>query len=411
MKYSDYAIAPEIKRSLEGLDFRRPTDIQYKAIPPILKGEDVLAIAQTGTGKTAAFAIPLIHLIHSQKATKKSHGILAIVMEPTRELAMQIHDALAQIGQYTKVKTACITGGFQQEPQIKKLLDGVDIVVATPGRVFDLHHQGFLNLQTVKYLVMDEADHMLQLGFYKDIKQLIRHLPKERQTIFISATINDEVKELAYSLVRKPIRIQLSPKNPVSKNVSHFVAHIEMDDKRFFLERLINENPDKKLLVFVRTKVRAERVMKALERVNISSETLHGDREQEERIKALEKFKSGANKILIATDVSARGIDVAGVDIVVNYDLPELPETYVHRIGRTGRGVARGKAFSFCSAEEKPLLDAIEAFVGEQVNPVAIDKSLYKETIDLTSDNKHDWKKLLKEANSQAASKKKKRKK
>ncbi len=392
------------------MGFRRPTDIQFKAIPPILKGEDVLAIAQTGTGKTAAFAIPLIQLIHASKPTKRSFGIQAIIMEPTRELAMQIHEAFTQIGKHTKVKTACITGGLDQQPQIARLLEGVDIIVATPGRVFDLHHQGFIQLQQVKYLVLDEADHMLRLGFYKDISQLIRHLPRERQTIFISATIDDEVKDLAYSLVRKPIRIQLSPKNPVSKNVSHFATHIAMDDKRFFLERLINENSEGKVLVFVRTKVRAERVMKALLRVGIASETWHGDRDQQERMQALDNFKQGSNKVLIATDVSARGIDVAGVDIVVNYDLPDNPETYVHRIGRTGRGTARGKAFSFCSPEEKPLLTAIEAFIGEPVQMIQIDTAAYQETIDLTEDTKHDWRKLLAEANAVTTKKKKKKK-
>ena len=398
MKFDDYRIAPEIKRSLEKAGFKKPTDIQYKSIPPILKGEDVLAIAQTGTGKTAAFAIPVIHLIHQQKNSKKSFGVKCVVMVPTRELAIQITEVFDNIGRFTKVKTYCITGGVEQDPQIETLNDGIDIVIATPGRVFDLVAQGHLDLSHVQILILDEADHMLDLGFIKDIRDLMRHIPRDRQTLFFSATINETIKDLAYSLVRHAIRIQISPKDPVSKNIKHAVAFVEMDDKRFFLERLIKENAESKILVFVRTKVRAERVNKALERVGLQSITIHGDKEQSDRLEVMHAFKTGEVKVLIATDVSARGIDIPNVDFVVNYDLPEVPENYVHRVGRTGRGMNKGRAISFCSPEEKPVLDTIEGFLDQPVEVMEINKGDYSATVSMSTETHADWKTLMKDA-------------
>ena len=333
MKFDDYRISPDIKENLETLGFRRPTDIQYKAITPILKGDDVLAIAQTGTGKTAAFAIPIIDMVHQQKSSSRSEFLCCLVMVPTRELALQITEVFQTIGKHTLVKTACVFGGVDQEPQISRLKSGIDILVATPGRMFDLVSQGHILLDKIQILVLDEADHMLALGFIKDIRQLIHFLPKYRQTLFFSATINPEIKELAYSLVTNPIRIEISPKDPVAKNVTHSVAMIDMDDKRFFLERLIKEHPESKILVFVRTKVRAERVFKAMERVDIKTVTIHGDKEQKDRLDVMTVFKSGEVKVLIATDVSARGIDIPDVDYVINYDLPDVAENYVHRVG------------------------------------------------------------------------------
>ena len=272
MKFSQYSCSPDIKRNLEGLGFNRPTDIQFKAIPPIVRGEDVLAIAQTGTGKTAAFAIPIVDKLHKGKKNKRSEGIKCVVMVPTRELAIQITEVFQIIGKHTKVKSFCVFGGVEQAPQIASLQDGIDILVTTPGRMFDLTSQGYIQLDKVETLVLDEADHMLDLGFIKDIQDLIRYLPKNRQTLFFSATITPKIKKLAYSLVRSAIRIQISPKDPVSKNVEHGVAFVSMDDKRFFLERMIKEHTDSKILVFVRTKVRAERVFKAMERVGIATQ-------------------------------------------------------------------------------------------------------------------------------------------
>ncbi len=365
MKFDDYRIAPEIKQNLAAMGHRRPTDIQFKSIPPILNGEDVLAIAQTGTGKTAAFAIPIVHLLHEQKRSRRTEGIKCVVMEPTRELALQITEVFDSIGKHTKVKTLCVFGGVEQDPQIARLEKGIDILVATPGRMFDLVSQGHIHLNRVQILVLDEADHMLDLGFIKDIQDLIRFLPRNRQTLFFSATINDKIKKLAYSLVKNPIRIQIAPDDPVARNITHSVAFIEMDDKRFFLARLIEENPDSKILIFVRTKVRAERVSKALERAGIQSITIHGDKDQLERLDVMKQFREGTVKILIATDISARGIDIPDVDQVVNYDLPEVAENYVHRVGRTGRADKKGLAVSFCSPEEKPILDEIESFLGK----------------------------------------------
>lgn len=398
MKFDDYRISDEIKKSLNKLGFKRPTDIQFKAIPPIMRGEDVLAIAQTGTGKTAAFAIPLLDRFQFSKNRRREDGIKCVVMVPTRELALQITEVFEEIGRGTRVKTFCVFGGVEQGPQIAKLQDGIDILVATPGRLFDLVSQGHIRLHRVEALVLDEADHMLDLGFIHDIRHLITKLPRNRQTLFFSATINEQIKELAYSLVNKPVRIQISPKDPVSKNVDHSVMFVEMDDKRFFLERISNQNPDKKILVFVRTKVRAERVQKAMERVNITAEVIHGGKEQKDRLSAMKQFKKGDVKMLIATDVSARGIDIPNVDYVVNYDLPDQPENYVHRVGRTGRGTAKGIAVSFCAPEEKPILDEIQQYLTKDIKVIEVEKEDYEATIDFSADAKYDWKALIKEA-------------
>lgn len=394
MKFEQYNFHPHITENLNKLGFKRPTDIQFRAITPIMKGEDVLAIAQTGTGKTAAFAIPLINHLCNNK--KKNRKIRCLILVPTRELAIQINEVFNSIGFNTGVKVFSLYGGVEQDKQIQTLKEGIDILITTPGRMFDLISQGYIDLSQLETLVLDEADHMLDLGFLKDITDLMRHIPFKRQTLFFSATITDKIRKLAYSIVKNPIRIQISPDNPVNKNIDHSVAKIEMDDKRFFLERLINENPESKFLIFVRTKVRAERVAKAMERVNIKSSTIHGDKDQKERIKVLDQFRNNTIKILIATDVSARGIDIADVDIVVNYDLPDQAESYVHRVGRTGRANKKGLAVSFCSKEEIPLLTEIETFIGSKIDLIKIKKDVYDETIQLKDDNKkYDWKSLI----------------
>lgn len=396
MKFEAYNIAEEIKESLDKLGFKRPTDIQFKAIPSIMLGEDVLAIAQTGTGKTAAFVIPILNVLHKNRRSNPAEGVRCLVMVPTHELAQQITKVFDSIGELTKVKTLTLIGGVAQAPQIEMLKKGVDVLVATPGRMFDLLSQGHLHLEKVEILVLDEADHMLDLGFIHDIRALIEKIPRQRQTLFFSATIDDKIKKLAYSLVKNAIRIQISPKDLVTKNVHHSVAYVSMDDKRYFLERIAKEYPDSKIMVFVRTKVRAERVQLAMQRVEIVAEIIHGGKEQVDRENALEKFKAGDVKMLIATDVSARGIDVASVNFVVNYDLPDLPENYVHRVGRTGRGVQRGRGVSFCSPEEKPLLDAIEDYLGKEIEVAEINKTEYQETISFSSETHTNWKSLIK---------------
>ena len=412
MKFEEYDISPEIIRSLTELGFKRPTDIQFKSIPPILKNEDVLAIAQTGTGKTAAFAIPVLHKLQDlKKNARRPDGIKCLVMAPTRELAIQITEVFEQLGKYTKVKTFSVFGGVEQAPQISRLETGFDILVATPGRMFDLVSQGHLKLHRVEILILDEADHMLDLGFIKDIQDVMKHLPRNRQTLFFSATINEKIKKLAYSLVHNAIRIQVSPKDPVAKNIDHAVAFVEMDDKRFFLERMINENPESKILVFVRTKVRAERVLKAMERAGIKCQTIHGDKEQHDRLEVMRKFKNGEVKVLVATDVSARGIDIANVDFVINYDLPEQAENYVHRVGRTGRGTQKGHAISFCSTEEKPVLAEIESFLDKPIKVMEISKTDYHATLDFSQDQNYDLKALLREVDDFEKEKKNKGKK
>jgi len=411
MKFEEYRIADGIKTSISKLGYKKPTDIQYKSIPAVLKGEDVLAIAQTGTGKTAAFAIPILHILQERKSAKlRPDGVKCLVMAPTHELALQIEDVFKTLGKHTRVNTLCIHGGVDQAPQIKQLQKGVDVLIATPGRMFDLVSQGALKLSRIEILVLDEADHMLDLGFIKDIRDLMRHLPKRRQTLFFSATINPEIKKLAYSLVTNAIRIQISPKNPVAKNIDHAVAFVEMDHKRFFLENMINNDPDKKMLVFVRTKVRAERVKKAMERVNIVSDTIHSDKLQAEREQTMRRFRKGELKVLIATDVSARGIDVPNVEYVINYDLPESSENYVHRVGRTGRGREKGQAVSFCSTEEKDQLAEIEEALGKRIQRIEISKGEYQLILDTTEDTSDNWKQLMREAESSKDNRRKKKK-
>jgi len=399
MKFEEYPISEGIKKSISKQGFKKPTDIQYKAIPNILRGEDVLAIAQTGTGKTAAFVIPILHLLHVKKIIRKSAGIKCLVMAPTHELALQIHEVFVSLAKHTKVSSFCIHGGVDQDPQKEKLADGVDILIATPGRLFDLVSQGDVKLDGLEILVLDEADHMLDLGFIKDIQDLMRHIPSRRQTLFFSATITEKIKKLAYSLVTNPIRIQISPKDPVAKNIEHAIAFIEMEDKRFFLGNMMQEYPDRKTLVFVRTKVRAERLLKALERQGLKAITIHGDKDQKNREESMQAFRKGDEKTLIATDISARGIDVPHVDFVVNYDLPDSAEQYVHRVGRTGRGKEKGQALSFCATEELELLEDIDNNLGKPIARLEISKKDYQMTKSSVVENEsEDWKSLLKQA-------------
>lgn len=410
MRFEQYNFVPALKRNLEALGFRKPTDIQFRAIPPTLKGEDVLAIAQTGTGKTAAFAIPTIQLLYTRPGNKEQYSTRCLVMVPTHELAIQVSEVYKQLITGMGLHVVGIYGGVNQDQQIALLKNGADVLVATPGRMFDLASQGFLSFKNVEILIIDEADHMLELGFINDMEQLIRRIPRNRQTLFFSATINERIKDLAYGLVRHAVRIQISPNDPVSKNIDHSVAFVEMDDKRFFLERFINDNPDSKILVFVRTKVRAERVMKALERVNISSQTIHSGKDQNERSQIMDSFKSGNNRVLIATDVSARGVDIPNVEFVINYDLPEVSENYVHRVGRTGRGNQRGKAVSFCSTEEKPILAEIESYLTKPIAVMQMTQGEYQATVDVSEESEHDWRSLLKEHDEYGAKAKKKKK-
>jgi ATP-dependent RNA helicase RhlE len=394
VKFKDYHIDAKLKSQLEYLGFNRPTDIQFRAIQAILDGEDVMAVAPTGTGKTAAFAIPVLqHVIRNRKGKHKNISVLVLV--PTRELAQQIAEAFDAIGKKTGVNVLALFGGVDQDPQIKALNGNVEVLVSTPGRMFDLISQGYVDLNHVTHFIIDEADLMLDLGFNDDIRDVLRHLPRKRQTLFFTATLNKKIKALAYDVVRNAIRIHVSPKNPVSKNVQHAVSHVEMDDKRFFLENLLNEFETGKFIVFVRTKVRAERVVAAMERANISCEALHGGIDQDLRFAILERFRKGENTILITTDVACRGIDIPSMDYVVNYDLPENPENYVHRCGRTGRGNNKGHALSFCAENESVLLEEIEKYTGHEIEVFDLRPEDYHAIVGESESHDKNWKKLL----------------
>jgi ATP-dependent RNA helicase RhlE len=399
MKFKDYPIHQEIKDQLNLLGFIKPTDIQYRAISPILDGQDVMAVAQTGTGKTAAFVIPILEKIIRNKKKSKSSNIQCLVMVPTRELAKQIATVFSEIGKNTSVKTLGLIGGVDQDSQIKSLQNKVDVLVATPGRMFDLISQGYIQLEKIQTLILDEADLMLDLGFYKDIEDVMKLMPKKRQTLFFTATIDKKIKKLAYQVVKDALRIQFSPKNPVAGKVDHSVAFIEMDDKRFFLENILKEYEDGKFIVFVRTKVRAERVEAAMERVGVNVESLHGGMEQNKRFELLDRFRSGENNVLVTTDVAARGIDIPDVDYVINYDLPDNPENYVHRCGRTGRGKRQGQAISFCSTNERTLLEQIEEYTGQEIEVYEMKPDEYQWIIRDSEDLSYDWQKLINDAN------------
>lgn len=355
-----------------------------------------MAIAQTGTGKTLAFSLPLIQMLASRRKLREDYAPRGLIMVPTHELAQQTYLVLKQMAQGLEITPFCLIGGYTREVQMDTLPKDVDLVVATPGRLRDLACNGYITLERISYLVLDEADRMLEYGFRPDIDWLSHHFPQTPQTLFFSATISPEIKRLAHRLVRNPIRIEITPDNPVNNNIAHSVLPVPADEKRFFLERLVRQNPDKKILVFVRTKVRAERVQAAMARVDIVSEQLHGGLDRQAREAALEAFATGRIKLLIATDLSARGLDIPQIDIVVNYDLPTQPETYIHRIGRTGRGKLKGLAISFYDESELPLLRSIEKHFGGPLPRVQLDSLERQDTIDFSAAQDSDWRSLLK---------------
>jgi len=385
MKFEKYRVSDQIKSNLEEMGFHKTTDIQFKAIPPIMNGEDVLAIAQTGTGKTAAFAIPVVNELQSKPA--KNGLTRCLVMAPTRELAQQIGKVFSKIAKKTGVTTYAVYGGVDQDPQIGQLKGGVDVLIATPGRMFDLISQGYIKTENVKILILDEADLMLDLGFSEDIDSIKRKLSRSHQTLFFSATINPKIKKLAYSQINSnAMRIQISPQNMVSKNISHFLTYVEMDEKRHLLTNFIKESGKIKLMVFVRTQVRSERVIKHLKKNGIDATDIHGGMEQEEREKNLDIFRNSETGVLVTTDVSARGIDLPGVTHVINYDLPDDPENYIHRIGRTGRGFATGDALAFCASEEMEKLKAIQDFLKTDIPEIKAQQD-FKEALSKPADD------------------------
>lgn len=413
MLFEGYGFAARLRANIEAAGLRRPTDIQFRAIPVVLNGDDLLAIAQTGTGKTLAFALPLIEMLSRAAKPPYDYTPRAMVMAPTHELAKQIYSVFTSMARGTGVIPFCLVGGYTIEEQINAMPPRIDIVVGTPGRVHDLARNGYVRFDMLQVLVLDEADRMLELGFREDIDRLLQRMPPRRQTLFFSATIGKEIKRLARRLVRDAIRIEIAPQTRIPATISHSMIEVAPDDKRFFLERVIRQHEDKKVLVFVRTQVRAERVARAMERVEIEVAVIHGGLDRMARSEALFRFANGDVKVLVTTDVSARGLDIPGVEVVVNYDMPTQAETYVHRVGRTGRGKHKGIALSFCAEEERPKLAAVEQLLGGELPRIRMDREEYEATIDFSQAAESDWRTLIEKdrEEQEARAREKKRKK
>lgn len=365
MTFKELNIDAPILKAIAQKGYTKPTPIQQKAIPEVLNHKDVLGCAQTGTGKTAAFSIPIIQ--HLSQNTASSRKIRGLILTPTRELAIQIGDCIADYSRFTPVKHAVIFGGVKQNQQVEKLKRGIDLLVATPGRLLDLMQQGYISLDEIRYFVLDEADHMLDMGFIHDIKRLLPRLPKKKQTLFFSATMPPAIAQLAASILHNPVRVEVAPVSSTVDTVDQFLYFVEKKEKKNLLIDLLHEDTFESVLVFSRTKHGADKIVRELRKVGIGSEAIHGNKSQNARQRALLNFKENKIRVLIATDIAARGIDVSQLSLVVNYDLPNVPETYVHRIGRTGRAGARGVAYSFCDAEERPLLRDIRKLIGNHV--------------------------------------------
>lgn len=368
MTFKDLNIAESILKAIEEKGYTVPTAIQERAIPAALAGRDVLGCAQTGTGKTASFAIPIIQQIVQNKMSAKRRGIKALILTPTRELALQINECIGDYSKYTGVRYGVIFGGVNQNPQVTMLRRGVDILVATPGRLLDLINQGCIRLDDIQYFVLDEADRMLDMGFIHDIKRLLLKLPKEKQTLFFSATMPDVLVSIMNSLLKNPVKISVTPKSSTVSAIEQKVYFVEKKEKSQLLISILQQSDVQSVLVFSRTKHNADKIVKVLSKAGIGSQAIHGNKSQSARQTALGNFKSGKTRVMIATDIASRGIDINELPLVINYDLPEVPETYVHRIGRTGRAGHAGTALSFCSQEERKLMNDIQKLTGKKLN-------------------------------------------
>ncbi len=381
MTFKDLGIIDPILKALEGEGYEAPTLIQKKSIPVLLKGKDLLGCAQTGTGKTAAFAIPIIQQLsrqnHHQIGQRK---IRALVVAPTRELAIQVNDSFSTYGKYTGIRNTVIFGGVSQHAQVKALKKGVDILVATPGRLLDLINQGFISLDHIRFSVLDEADHMLDMGFLPDIKRIIAKLPQKRQSLFFSATMPAAIVDLSNKILGNPFKITVKPDQPTAEKVDQAVYFVEKQDKIKLLKHLLKINEAESAIVFSRTKHGANKIVKLLGRAGVQAAAIHGNKSQNNRQQTLRDFKKGKIHVLVATDIAARGIDVDNLSMVINYDLPNVPETYVHRIGRTGRADASGVALSFCAPEERSSLKSIQKLINNRV-PVITDHPFVSEEL------------------------------
>ena len=368
MSFENLKLIEPILRALKTEGYTTPTPIQEQSIPIILQQRDLLGCAQTGTGKTAAFAIPILQLLYNDRLQhKEQKTIKALILTPTRELAIQIDESFAAYGRHTGLKHLVIFGGVSQNPQVDALKRGVDILVATPGRLLDLMQQRYVHLDHIKMLVLDEADRMLDMGFVNDVKKVIAKVPQKRQTLFFSATMPKEIQQLADSILYRPEKVEVTPVSSTADTIQQELFYVEKNDKRALLAHILKDKDIKTALVFTRTKHGADKVVKDLVRVGITAEAIHGNKSQNARQRALTNFKNRTTRVLIATDIAARGIDIDELTHVINYELPNIPETYVHRIGRTGRAGASGIALSFCDAEEVEFLKDIHKLISKQI--------------------------------------------
>ncbi len=372
MLFEDLSLSKSIQKAVFEEGYIEATPIQEQSIPIVLSGRDLIGCAQTGTGKTAAFAIPIIHQLHRiVGSTKKAKVIRALVVTPTRELAVQIGQSFERYGKFTNLTQLTIFGGVSQVPQVDTLRKGIDILVATPGRLLDLHKQGYIDLDHIHTLVLDEADQMLDMGFVNDVKKIVKLTPKNRQTLFFSATMPIAIRELAEMFLKDPATVTVSPVSSTAENVEQRVYFVDKTEKRNLLYHLIKNENLSDVLVFSRTKHGADNVVKALRKHNIAAEAIHGDKSQNARQRVLDAFKNKEVGVLVATDIAARGIDIDQLPFVINFDLPNIPETYVHRIGRTGRAGNGGIAISFCSKDEAPYWKDIQKLIKVDVKTIS----------------------------------------
>ena len=369
MTFNELNLSAPVLRAVAQAGYESPSPIQAAAIPPVLAGRDLMGCAQTGTGKTAAFALPMLDRL-TASAPRKKGAIRALILTPTRELALQIGESFEAYGKYLKLRSTVIFGGVGQAPQVEALKKGVDILIACPGRLNDLIGQGFIDLSNLEIFVLDEADRMLDMGFIHDIKRLLPKLPKEKQTLFFSATMPDTIIALTNSLLKQPVKITITPKSSTVDTIEQTIYFVEKKEKSKLLISILHKTEGQSVLVFSRTKHNADRIVRVLSKAGIGSQAIHGNKSQNARQSALENFKTGKIRVMIATDIAARGIDINELPLVINYDLPDVPETYVHRIGRTGRAGNLGTALTFCSQEERKLVNDIQKLTGKKLSKV-----------------------------------------
>jgi ATP-dependent RNA helicase RhlE len=373
MTFQDLKLIEPISQALQEEGYTTPTPIQANAIPIILEGRDLLGCAQTGTGKTAAFAIPMLQLLHSNPINKSERKrIRALILTPTRELAIQIGESFTAYGRHTSVKSTVIFGGVGQKPQTDAIQRGTDVLIATPGRLLDLINQGFIKLNQLEFFVLDEADRMLDMGFVHDVKKVIKLLPAKRQSLFFSATMPPAIVTLANTILTNPQKVEVTPVSSTADTIRQSVFFVDKSDKNSLLLHILKDQSIATALVFTRTKHGADKVVKVLRKAGVTSEAIHGNKSQNARQTALKNFKTQTTRVLVATDIAARGIDVDDLTHVINYEIPNIPETYVHRIGRTGRAGAKGTALSFCDLEEKAFLRDIHKLIAKNI-PVVQD--------------------------------------